>query len=132
MQAIIHDIKYGKGLITNEIDINTGALSYNDYLERTVFYPVDNDFDCKEEKIKNLIYSYGYDNLLIAKINDIDVEVKASNTTIIVNMKVNFPIKILENFFVGSENIIMKSEEHNTKPSDFIRAYQVSADIREN
>ena len=38
MQAIIHEGQIrGKGLITNEIDINTGALSYNDYLRKNSF-----------------------------------------------------------------------------------------------
>ncbi len=132
MQAIIHEGQIrGKGLVINETDMNTGVLSYDNYLKRTVFYPVDNDFESKEEKIKNFIYSKGHDNLLAAKIIDIDVEVRDSSITIIVKMEIKFPIRILESFFLGSENMIIKSEEHNTQPTDFIRIYQVSVDIGE-
>ncbi|HHX55221.1 MAG TPA: hypothetical protein GX705_02630 [Clostridiales bacterium] len=132
MQAIIHEGQIrGKGLVINETDMNTGVLSYDNYLKRTVFYPVDNDFESKEKKIKNFIYSKGHDNLLAAKIIDIDVEVRDSSTTIIVKMKIKFPIRILESFFLGSENMIIKSEEQNTQPTDFIRIYQVSVDIGE-
>lgn len=132
IQAIIHEGQIrGKGQVINDVDMDTGVLSYNDYLNRTVFYPVDNDFDNKEVKIKNFIYSYCHEKLLISKVNDIKVEVKASNITITVNMKANFPFNSIEKLFLGNENIVIESKEKNTQPADFIRGFQVSADVGE-
>lgn len=132
IQAIIHEGQIrGKGLVINEVDMNTGVLSYDDYLNRTVFYPVDNDFDNKELKIKSFIYSYSHEKLLISKIIDIKVRVKASKITITVNMKINFPFNSLERFFLESGNIVIESKEKNTQPADFIRGFQVSADVGE-
>lgn len=132
VQAIIHEGQIrGKGLVINEVDMDTGVLSYDDYLNRTVFYPVDNDFDNKEEKIKNFIYSNGHDKLLISQINNIKVEVKASYITIRVNMNMNFPFNSLEKLFCENENIVIESKEKNTQATDFIRGFQVSADVGE-
>lgn len=132
MQAIIYEGQIrGKGLVINEVNMDTGILSYDDYLNRTVFYPIENDFENKELQIKNFINSCSHDKLLISKIKDIKVEVKASNITITVSMKMNFPFNFLEKLFFESGNIVIENKEKNTQPVDFIRGFQVSADVGE-
>ncbi len=127
VQAVVHESQTrGKGLVRNEVNINSGLLSYSDYLDRTIFYPIDNDFNKKESQIAEFIYKRCQDKLLISKINDIEAKVGIFDINLKIIMEVKFPFKIIEKLFNREGNIVIESKEEIHNPTTYIRGYEVS------
>ena len=127
VQAVVHESQTrGKGLVRNEVNINSGLLSYSDYLDRTIFYPIDNDFNKKESQITEFIYKRCQDKLLISKINDIEAKVGIFDINLKIIMEVKFPFKIIEKLFNREGNIVIESKEEIHNPTTYIRGYEVS------
>lgn len=130
VQAIIDESQVkSKGLIRNEVDINRGIMSYHDYIDRTIFYPFEYDFESKERQIENYIYKRCQDKLFISKVSNVQVETGAFNVDINVDINFNFPFKMIESFFLGSEKVTINSIEDIHDPMNFIRAYEVAAKL---
>lgn len=130
VQSIVHEAHIrGKGLERDEIDINTGIQSYDKYLDRTVFYPIDNNYKTQEIQINNYVYEKCKDKLLMAQIENINVDLGISSIKLRVNLDMNFPLKQIESFFLGSKTLVIEYEEKHHNPMDFIRAYDVAADV---
>lgn len=128
IHGIIHEGQLrGKNLVGYEVDIDTGIQSYEKYLDRTIFYPLDNDFPEKEEDIKNYIYKRCEGKLLIAKVYDVGVRVGFSNVSISVKSKIKFPMRIVKEMLIGSENLIIESKEKNHNPVNFIRFFEIAS-----
>lgn len=130
MQAIIHkSLVKGSAFIRNEMDINTGAISYEDYLDRTIFYPIDNDFYRKESEIKNYLYNQSADRFFISQIKDINVDISSSRIKINLSLDIKFPIISLGVFLTESSNLIFEMEGKIHDPMNFIRGFEVAAGI---
>lgn len=130
VQAILYESQTrGKGLIRNEVSMNSGVQSYQDYLDRTIFYPIDNDFKYKQNQISNFINKRCKDKLLISELSNVDVKVSSSNIKLSVGINFQFPFGILKIFFNGSEGVVIENSEKIHNPADFIRGYQVSYDL---
>lgn len=128
VQAIVDESQIrSKGLVRSEVNINTGILSYSNYLDRTIFYPIDNNLKAKENQIKNYIKTKSKKQLFISKISIINVELTPSKSNIRVNLDFTFPFSSIETLFIGSENMVIESTEKIHDPMSFIRGYDVAS-----
>ena len=130
VKTIIYESQIrGKGLVRNEANIVSGSIPYQECINRTIFYPVHNDFELKEKQISNYIDSKSRNILLISEIKDINVDVELFNIKTKVLLKMNFPIKTIERLFLGDEEITIECKEKIHNPTDFIRGYEVASNI---
>lgn len=132
VQAIVDECQFrSKGYIAKEVDLTTGSISYSNYMGRSIFYPIDNNFKSKEGQIKNYINTKSKDKLFISSISNIEAKVSPYSIKLKVVLNFKFPFKSLETFFRGSEKSIIESREKLHNPTDFLRGFQVSYDLIE-
>ena len=107
VQAIVDESQIrSKGLVRSEVNINTGILSYSNYLDRTIFYPIDNNLKAKENQIKNYIKTRSKKQLFISKVSIINVKLTPSKSNIRVNLDFTFPFSSIETLFIDRKSVV--------------------------
>ena len=130
VQAILYEGQIrAKGLINNETDINDKILSYDNYIDRTCFYPIDNKFRKKEDEIKKYIEKKSKNTLIISNVRNINVKANAFSVSLEAEVDFEFPFKIVQEFFKGNENTVVKSNEYIHSPTSLIRGYEVASSV---
>ena len=115
-----------RALIRNEAAIDSGAINYEEYLQRGFLYFIENDLSLKKEEIANYLENKLNNGLFLAKIETIVVTVTLSNVHMEVSASMQIPFFEVRNLFLKSGFNIKHSnntEFHN--PVEFIRIFEV-------
>lgn len=120
----------GRVFIQNEVDMDSGRINYQAYIQRGILYFIENDLSTKKETIQRYLENALRNGLFLAKIEKIEVTATLSKIHIEVSASMQIPFIEVKNLFyksglsVNQNNI---TEIHNSV--EFIRIFEVFAGV---
>lgn len=115
-----------KAYVRNETDINTGLIDYETYNKRGIFYPLRNDLDHKEEKMKEYLEGKLSSGLFIADLDAVEVILGYSDIDIEVSVDMDIPFFDVRQYFTGSGfSLRLKNTVPIQNPMEFIRIFSI-------
>ena len=115
-----------RALIRNEAAIDSGAINYEEYLQRGFLYFIENDLSLKKEEIANYLENKLNNGLFLAKIETIGVTATLSNVHMEVSASMQIPFFEVKTLFLKSGfNIKHSNDTEIHNPVEFIRIFEV-------